>query len=130
MRALKLIWDSLLAISTTWQAIRHFMLARNQVFKAENIREYHPIQPMRIMDEQVAPYNCAVEYFKATMNLAQGALYMHTAFETVVQNCVAEQYIPGVYFCRYIHPIGTVLATAQTAYQIGSYLNTHKLKAN
>jgi hypothetical protein len=129
MQALKFIWDSLLTVSTAWQAIRHFMLARSQVFKAENIREDQPIQPMPIVDEQVTPYNCAVEYFKATINMAQGALYIHTALDTVVQNCGAEQYVPGMYFCRYIHPIGTALATAQTAYQVGSYLNT-KLKPN
>lgn len=129
MQALKFIWDSLLTVSTGWQAIRHFMLARSQIFKAENIKEDQPLQPMRIVDEQVGPYNCAVEYFKATINMAQGALYIHTALDTVVQNCGAEQYIPGMYFCRYIHPIGTVLATAQTAYQVGSYLNT-KLKPN
>lgn len=132
MQALKLIWDSLLFISTAWQTIRHFMLARGQIFKAENIREDQPIQPMRILNEQIAPYNCATEYFKATINMAQGALYMHTAIETVIQNCGAEQYIPGLYFCRYIHPIGTALATAQTVYQVASYLNTNqnKLKAN
>ena len=108
------------------------MLARNQVLKAEDIKDGQPVQPMRIIDEQISPYNCAAECLKATMNMAQGALYMHTALETVIQNCAAEQYIPGLYFCRYIHPVGTALATAQTVYQIGSYLNTNKnkLKAN
>lgn len=129
MQALKLIWDSLLFISTTWQTIRHFMLARNQVLKAENIKDNQPEQALRTPDEQLSPYRCTTEYLKATINMAQGALYMHTALETVFQSCDAEQYIPGIYFCRYIHPVGTAVATAQTVYQVGSYLNT-KLKPN
>lgn len=105
------------------------MLARSQILKAENIKDNQPDQPLRTPDEQFSPYECATEYLKATVNMAQGALYMHTALETVFQSCGIEQSIPGIYFCRYIHPVGTALATAQTVYQVGSYLNT-KLKPN
>lgn len=124
MSFLTSIWHYLLFLMTAWQTIKSLIQAKNNVYKAENIKENQPVLSMLIPDEQMTPLHISREYLKATLNMSKATLYAHTAFEIAVENCGAQQYIPGVYFCRYLYPIAVTLATVETVCQASSLLTS------
>lgn len=121
---------------TTWQAIRSLFQARNHVYKAEKIKDNLSSQPsplILIPNEQLSGLSVladtTVEYCRATRDIGKALLYTHAAIEAAIPSCGVQPYIPGVYFCRYLYPVGVALAVGETVYQAGSYL-TSKQKPN
>lgn len=131
MSVLTSIWHFLSFFMTAFQAMKNLLNAKNHVFKAENIQDNLSSQASPSMptpDEQLPSFsataNSTLEYCRAIRDFSKTFLYTHTAIEQVVQSCGPEQYIPGVYFCRYLYPVAVTLATIETGYQIGSYLTS------